>query len=290
MPGDLLGAFDGQVLDARRAASRSPGPSCRRRGASRPGAAWSRPPAAPSPPSPPTTTAATSSPASQICRAARARVASVHARRLQARLRRPIAPIASSTTRWRRARRTDFSQHNNLVKLERWSPARCRTSSTCASSAARARSRARSAGEFVAGQPRADGGPSKATAAEPSPSRARARRSTPSVLLSVDELRAVTGYEGDFTVEQAGRSADNADLRQPPLPRDRQARVLRRGAARVEAAPRRGRRRALRQARSTKMPHAEEKDELGDRSLRGYDGSILAVAGIDTRARRWSWS
>jgi hypothetical protein len=103
-----------------------------------------------------------------------------------------------------------------------------------------------------------------------------------SPLLSADELKAVTGFSGDFTLDKL------ADLPSTPTYDSRHFRAVGKGesydaALRVwklstpEAAD-------AEYARLLKtVPHAEEKKEMGDHSLRGYDGRILAAA-VEDRA------
>jgi hypothetical protein len=103
-----------------------------------------------------------------------------------------------------------------------------------------------------------------------------------SVLLSVDELRAVTGFGGGFNIEKLGdyptsESYDSRHFKATNRPEsyDAAIRVWRLPPTAADA-------RYLKLM--TEIPHAEEKDEMGDRSLRGYDGRIVAVAAED-RAR-----
>jgi hypothetical protein len=103
-----------------------------------------------------------------------------------------------------------------------------------------------------------------------------------SVLLSVDELRAVTGFGGGFTMEKLGdyatsESYDSRHFKATNRPEtyDAAIRVWKLPPTAADA-------RYLKLM--TEIPHAEEKNEMGDRSLRGYDGRIVAVATED-RAR-----
>jgi hypothetical protein len=103
-----------------------------------------------------------------------------------------------------------------------------------------------------------------------------------SVLLTVDELRAVTGFGGGFTIEKLGdfptsESYDSRHFKATNRPEtyDAAIRVWRLPPTAADA-------RYLKLM--TEIPHAEEKNEMGDRSLRGYDGRIVAVATED-RAR-----
>jgi hypothetical protein len=103
-------------------------------------------------------------------------------------------------------------------------------------------------------------------------------------LLSADELKAATGFAGEFQLERLGDlpqspTYDSKHFRATGKPEsfDAAIRVWRPGT--VEEA----------EARYAKLqkevPHAESKDEMGDASLRGYDGRILGVAAIDKEHR-----
>jgi hypothetical protein len=103
-----------------------------------------------------------------------------------------------------------------------------------------------------------------------------------SVLLSVDELRAVTGFNGAFITERLGdyptsSQYDSRHFKAKDRPETYDA------ALRVWKLPP-----TAADARYGKLlaeiPHAEEKNEMGDRSLRGYDGRIVAIA-VEDRAR-----
>jgi hypothetical protein len=104
-----------------------------------------------------------------------------------------------------------------------------------------------------------------------------------SALLSEDELRAVTGYEGRFIVEKLAdlpttANYDSKHFRAEGKPEsfDAAIRVWKLGSAQAAEA---------RFATLKKeVPHAEIRDELGDASLRGWDGKILAAATME-RAR-----
>jgi hypothetical protein len=101
-----------------------------------------------------------------------------------------------------------------------------------------------------------------------------------SVLLSSEELKAVTGYAGEFTIDKLGdlpttASYDSHHFRATGKPEsfDLALRVWKLGTP--EAAD-------ARWAQVSKtVPNAEQKKELGDQSLRGSDGKILAAAVLD---------
>jgi hypothetical protein len=103
-----------------------------------------------------------------------------------------------------------------------------------------------------------------------------------SSLLSEDELRAVTRYEGPFSVERL------ADLPQSPTYDSRHFRAVDKpesfdAAIRVWKLP--GAQAETRyQALLSEVPHAEARDEVGDQSLRGHDGKIIAAATLDRAA------
>jgi hypothetical protein len=101
-----------------------------------------------------------------------------------------------------------------------------------------------------------------------------------SPLLSMDELRAVTGYSGEFTIDKltdfpSTPSYDSRHFRASGKPEsfDAAIRVWKPGneALLVQRW----------QQLLKEVPHAEPKTELGDSSLRGFDGRILAAATID---------
>jgi len=99
-------------------------------------------------------------------------------------------------------------------------------------------------------------------------------------LLSIDELRAATGYTGEFTIDKltdfpSTPVYDSRHFRAAGKPEsfDAAIRVWKPGAnPQLEARY---------QQLLREVPHAEAKDELGDHSLRGFDGRILAAAAID---------
>jgi hypothetical protein len=103
------------------------------------------------------------------------------------------------------------------------------------------------------------------------------------VLLSSDELAAVTGYSGAFNVGRLGdfeRSAtyDSCHFRAAGKPEsfDAAIRVWKLGTA-AELDQRYGRLLA-------EVPRVESRNEIGDRSLIGHDQSILAAA-VEDRTR-----
>lgn len=100
------------------------------------------------------------------------------------------------------------------------------------------------------------------------------------VLLSADELKAMTGYGGEFTLDKL------ADLPQTSTYDSRHFRAVGKpesydAAIRVWKLPTAQAAEARYAAVLKEVPNAEVRDELGDRSLRGYDGKILAAATLD---------
>jgi hypothetical protein len=98
-------------------------------------------------------------------------------------------------------------------------------------------------------------------------------------LLSEDELRAVTRFEGPLATERLGDlpqtpSYDSKHFRAEGKPESFDAAIRIWKLAPEAAEARYG-------TLLKEVPHAEPKDELGDRSLRGYDGRILAAAVLD---------
>jgi hypothetical protein len=99
------------------------------------------------------------------------------------------------------------------------------------------------------------------------------------VLLSVDELKAVTGFDGVFTLAPLGDLPDGptyASLhfkaKGRPESFDAAVRVYRLEPAAAEKRY---------QALLHELPAAEGRDELGDRSLRTREGDILGAAVLD---------
>jgi hypothetical protein len=102
------------------------------------------------------------------------------------------------------------------------------------------------------------------------------------VLLSSEELKAVTGFQGEFTIDKLGdlpttTSYDSHHFRATGKPESFDAAIRAWRVATPEAADAR-----WSQLMKT-VPNAEAKNELGDRSLRGSDGKILAAA-VEDRA------
>jgi hypothetical protein len=173
--------------------------------------------------------------------------------------------------------RTDFAQHNNEVKLERWTSALSHVKHLRFVGGSGPLKRAMG-NEVVEASLELSAGPQKENEAA-----ATATETTPpldaSVLLSVDELRAVTNYAGDFATERLG------DLPTTPSYDSRHFKAVGKNetfdaALRVWKLSPEGA-----DARYAKLlaevPHAEKKDEIGDQSLRGFDGRIVAVAALD---------
>jgi hypothetical protein len=171
--------------------------------------------------------------------------------------------------------RTDFSQHNNVARLDRWTGTMSHVKHVRFVGGSGTLKRAlgseviEASLELTSGRPQA-----LPAAAEP--------QGPPldiSGLLTVDELRAVTGYGGAFTTEKLGDIATTASYdslhfkaTNKPETYDAALRVWR--LAPLSAEARYGKLLA-------EVPHAESRDEIGDRSLRGYDGRIVAVAALD---------
>jgi hypothetical protein len=176
--------------------------------------------------------------------------------------------------------RRDFAQWNAVAKLDRWSSGMSHVKHLRFAGGAGAIKRAM-AGELVqaslelSGQtaaPVEDGGSGGGPLLDVT------------ALLSADELRAVTGYAGAFEAGRLGDlpQASHYDSRHfkavgKPESYDAAIRVWR--AATPQGAWQRW------EKVVKEVPNSEIKDELGDKSLRGHDGKILAVAAID-KARR----
>ena len=171
--------------------------------------------------------------------------------------------------------RNDFSQHNNDVKLERWTTALSHVKHLRFVGGSGPLKRA-VGNEIVEASLELTTGPQKS---EPAANETSAPPLDAAVLLSIDELRAVTSYQGDFATERLGdlpttSSYDSRHFKAVGKAETFDA-ALRVWRLTPEAAD----------ARYAKLlaevPHAEKKDEVGDHSLRGYDGRIVAVAALD---------
>lgn len=172
------------------------------------------------------------------------------------------------------ASRYDFAQSGNLVELGRF-PAEG--------------SYVRHLGFIGAGQPllpalawelqraadeiRLQGKPAEETA-EPAGAPPDA-----SLLLSSDELKAVTGYAGDFALEKlrdrpTAHDYDSVHFRAVGKPEafDAAIRLFRLAPTRVEERY---------DALAKEYPSVEEKNEVGDRSLRAKERDIFAVVALD---------
>ncbi len=105
-----------------------------------------------------------------------------------------------------------------------------------------------------------------------------------STLLSLEELRAVTGYNGAVALERLG------DIEQSPTYDSRHFRAEGRPES-FDVAYRVFRPRTESeaveryQALLKKTPNAEERDEVADRSMRGSEGPILAAGALDKENR-----
>ncbi|MSP60494.1 MAG: carboxypeptidase regulatory-like domain-containing protein [Myxococcales bacterium] len=98
-------------------------------------------------------------------------------------------------------------------------------------------------------------------------------------LLSADELKAVTGYGGDLTVEKLGdlpttAQYDSAHFHAEGQPEkfDAALRLFRLPKADAEKQY---------EVLVRELPGAEEKNEVGDRSLRAREGEVFAVGALD---------
>lgn len=175
--------------------------------------------------------------------------------------------------------RTDFAQHMNVVKLDRWSGALSHVKHVRFVGGSGALKRALGS-EVVEASLELTSGPKKPAAkAAVEPAKETAPPLDAGVLLSVDELRAVTGYSGDLTVEKltdlpTTSSYDSRHFKAAGKPETFDA-AVRAWKLAPDAAD----------ARFAKLlaevPHAERRDEMGAGSLRGFDGRILAVAALD---------
>jgi hypothetical protein len=174
--------------------------------------------------------------------------------------------------------RHDFSQHLNLARLDPAQPSLSHVKHVLFAGGGAPIRRAM-AGEIVQASLEASGLGGNA----PPPGAAVAAPLDASPLLSIDELKAVTGFAGDFTLGKL------ADLPSSPTYDSRHFRAVGKpesydAALRVWKLPTAEAADAEYARLLKTVPHAAEKNELGDRSLRGYDGRILAAAAED-RAR-----
>lgn len=172
--------------------------------------------------------------------------------------------------------RHDFSQTDNLAKLDRFPPGLSHSRHVRFAGGSGALKRAL-AGEVVEASLEESAGPARAAAASGPPLDA-------SVLLSVDELKAVTGYTGAFTLEKL------TDLPSTPTYGSQHFRAVGKpesfdAAIRVWKLPTEAGADRRYEALLREVPNVEERDEtaghIGDRELRGHDGKILAAATED---------
>lgn len=168
--------------------------------------------------------------------------------------------------------RHDFSQHLNVAKLDPAPSNLSHVKHVRFAGGGGALKRAM-AGEIVEASLELGGGGTRTTAPEGPPLDA-------SPLLSIDELRAVTGYSGEFTIDKltdfpTTPTYDSRHFRAAGKPEsfDAAIRVWKPGSDGLLVE----RWKQL----MKEVPHAEPKSELGDSSLRGFDGRILAAATID---------
>lgn len=173
--------------------------------------------------------------------------------------------------------RHDFVQHDNLARMERWSAALSHVKHVRFVGGSGPLKRALGSELVEASLELSAGPPKAAPATEKAAPNLNAR-----VLLSADELKAVTGFGGGFSIEKltdlpTTPTYDSVHFKAVGQPETYDA------ALRVwKTTP------AAAEARFAKLlaevPHAEARNEMGDRSLRGYDQRIVAVAALD-RAR-----
>ena len=170
--------------------------------------------------------------------------------------------------------RTDFCQQNNVARMDRWSGTLSHVKHVRFVGGSGPVKRALGNEIVEASLELASGPVKESPVAEPEGAPLDA-----GVLLSPAELKAVTGYGGSFAVEKL------SDLPTTSRYDSRHFKATGKGetfdsALRVwKLTP------AAADARFAKLlaevPHAEARDEIGDRSLRGYDGRIVAVAALD---------
>ncbi len=169
--------------------------------------------------------------------------------------------------------RHDFSQSNNLAKLDRVAPGLSHIKHVRFAGGGGALRRAM-AGEIVQASLELGG------AASVEPGQPQKPPLDASPLLSLDELRAVTSFEGDFTVERL------ADLPQTSTYDSKHFRATGKAesfdaAIRVWKLSTPDAAEARYATLLKEVPHAEPRDEVGDQSMRGHDGKILAAATLD---------
>jgi hypothetical protein len=175
--------------------------------------------------------------------------------------------------------RGDFSQYMSVARMERFTPTVSRARHVRFAGGGGAIRRAM-AGEIVQAALELSG-KSEAQATDAAPS---GPLLDASVLLSADELKAATGYSGEFELGRLGDlpQATHYDSRHfkaagKPESYDAALRVWRPGTP------------AAAEAQYQKLlgtvPNVEQKDEIADRSLRGHDGKILAAAALDKTKR-----
>ena len=277
MPGDLLGAFDGQVLDAQSGKPVS-GAIVQASWAFESGRGLTAPAGGS------VATVATDSDGRYLIErlgdlpSSRARVIAVTVVVYQKGY---VAyrsdRVFDNATGGARAR-TDFSQHNNVVKLDRWSGALSHVKHVRFVGGSGPLKHALGS-EVVEASLELSAGPLQA---KPTPVAAEPEGTPPldaTSLLSVDELRAVTGYAGELTVDKLAdlpttSTYDSRHFKAVGKPEtfDAALRVWKLGPDAADA----------RFAKLlAEVPHAERKNEVADQSLRGYDGRIVAVAAVD---------
>jgi hypothetical protein len=183
-----------------------------------------------------------------------------------------------------RGTRVLFSQQNNVVRLSRWSPELSRARHLLFIGGGAALSRA-SEWEVLAAAAELDGQARGAViprdlSVGPALPAAKARLDA-AVLLSTDEVRAVTGYEGAFTVGKLtgprSSSYDTHHLRAVDKPEryDVAIRLWRLASGEV----------AQKYEEILKaLPNSKQTDEIGDRSFVVTQGEILGIGLMDRTA------
>lgn len=176
--------------------------------------------------------------------------------------------------------RHDFSQWNNLVRLARWSPELSHAQHLLFLGGGRPLEAA-SEWEVLAAAAELDGGGRRPTLGgiqvTPLPTGARVRLDA-SALLSSDEVRTVTGYQGAFTTGRlAGERSEAYDsfhLRATDRPEryDVALRVWRPGGDKLIAKY---------EEILKALPGSKQNDEIADRSFHVTQGEILGLGFVD---------
>jgi hypothetical protein len=176
--------------------------------------------------------------------------------------------------------RRDFAQHNAVARLDRFPAGGSHVKHLRFAGGAGAIKRAM-AGEIVQASLELSGLQVTPTGEEPS---GGGPLLDVTALLSADELRAVTGYGGAFEAGRLGdlpqtSSYDSRHFKAVGKPESYDAAIRVWRPATAVAAQQRW------EKVLQEVPNVEVKNELGDQSLRGHDGKILAVAALDKGRR-----